>query len=189
MSLTTRSDVLTGGVVALCAASAGVAVLALFANATQTSYYLATRDAKAKLEVEIGLSDLAIATTPEMGSTRKRLGKVKTFHTVMLVLLIVASAATAIATVLDQQTDHPAPPVRVAVTVPAAQRGSHPLVISERRHGDAHVVKATTATGTAPTVLDLKPGSYEASVLLSKVCVRSFRVSNEPLQEIEIACP
>jgi hypothetical protein len=63
-------------------------VLSLAAGRVQQGYYLATRNHKRRLEELLDLGDLAIRTTPGMGSTTRRLGKVTTFHTLIISILL-----------------------------------------------------------------------------------------------------
>ena len=186
-----KDDAPVAPVVALCAASVLVAILALFANATQTTYYLATRDTKNRLEAALGIGDLAIATTPEMGSTRKRFGKVKTFQTVMLVVIAVAACVTGVATVANEPAAKP-PSYRVALRATTGRQAPHraqPMVVSQMKDGKTRVVKATSVAPAVPVLLDLPVGAYTASILRNEVCERPFSVTSRPLQQIRLRCP
>lgn len=63
-------------------------ILALVAGSVQRSYYRQTKTHKARIEALLGLGDLAIRTTPGMGSTARRLAKVTTFHNAILSILL-----------------------------------------------------------------------------------------------------
>lgn len=59
-------------------------IFSMLASQVQTGYYRTARDHKRKLEDRLGLDDLSLSTTPGMGSTLRRLGKVTTFNVVLL---------------------------------------------------------------------------------------------------------
>lgn len=83
-----------------------VALLAIAANLTQKDYYLAARDTKSTLERRLGLGDLAIRTTPGMGSRRiRRLGRVTTFQVVVLIALGVADVFGATASLAREPAE------------------------------------------------------------------------------------
>ncbi len=63
-------------------------VLSLAANQVQRNYYRQAKRHKAMIEERLGLGDLAIRTTPGMGSQVKRVGKVTTFNTAILTILL-----------------------------------------------------------------------------------------------------
>jgi hypothetical protein len=62
-------------------------VLSLLASTTQHSYYRAARAVLKRFEERLGLDDLAIQTTPAMGSKHYRIGTVRNFQRSMLVML------------------------------------------------------------------------------------------------------
>jgi len=62
-------------------------LLSFAASLVQQRYYEQTRLHKANIESKLDLGELRIKTTPGMGSTVKRLGKVKTFLSVMLIVI------------------------------------------------------------------------------------------------------
>lgn len=68
-------------------------LLSLSACHVQHGYYRRARDHKADIESLLHLADLRLQTTPGMGSTIRRLGKVKTFNN--SVLSIIAALDTA----------------------------------------------------------------------------------------------
>jgi hypothetical protein len=62
-------------------------LLSLAASHVQQGYYRTTRDHKAILESKLNLGTLSLSTTPGMGSTLRRLGKVTTFNNVVVSIL------------------------------------------------------------------------------------------------------
>jgi hypothetical protein len=69
----------------LCGALA--CAVAVIASATQRGYYRAIRDHKGRIETWMGLGELAIVTTVGMGSGGRRLIRVTTLYTLLLLLL------------------------------------------------------------------------------------------------------
>jgi len=84
---------LTGG---LYLAGAVCSLLSLAAVRVQHDYYRTARNHKARLEAELGLGGLSISTTPGMGSTVARLGKVTTVNSVLLCILAVMNSVGAL---------------------------------------------------------------------------------------------
>lgn len=81
-----------GGVaasLALFTVGAACCVFGLSAGRTQRGYYHHVRDHKERLEERLGLGELAITTTPGMGGRLARAGKVHTFHSWILAMLLV----------------------------------------------------------------------------------------------------
>lgn len=64
-------------------------LLSLASTHVQQGYYREARDHKARLEAELRLGTLSLSTTPGMGSSVRRLGKVTTFNEVLLSVLAV----------------------------------------------------------------------------------------------------
>jgi hypothetical protein len=67
--------------------------LSLLAMVTQHQYYRAARDGKTMLETQLNLGELAVRTTPGMGSPRERPLTVRTATLIMLGILGVGDAA------------------------------------------------------------------------------------------------
>lgn len=82
-------SLLTGG---LYLAGLVCCSLSYAAVRVQQGYYQAARDHKAAIEHCLGLGDLSVTTTPGMGSTIRRLGKVNTFNLVVLGVLALMNA-------------------------------------------------------------------------------------------------
>jgi len=87
---TAAATLLAGG---LYAVGATCCLLALAANASQKRYYQATRNHMKELAEDLGLGRYELRTTPGMGSTLRRFGKVTTFINVILVLIAVGAAS------------------------------------------------------------------------------------------------
>jgi hypothetical protein len=66
-------------------------ILSFAAAHVQHGYYRRSRDHKDALETRLNLDDLAIKTTPGMGSKIRRLGRVTTFNNVVLGILAIAN--------------------------------------------------------------------------------------------------
>ena len=83
-------------VAGLYSAGAVCCGLSLAAGRVQQGYYRTARDHKAVIEEELELTKLRLSTTPGMGSTMRRLGKVTTFNNVLLGILGVLDVAGAV---------------------------------------------------------------------------------------------
>jgi hypothetical protein len=169
---------------------AASAVLAILASTTQRSYYQNTRDRKRDLEEQLGLGDLAIAPTPGMGAVRRRLARVTTFQTFMLVALLVADLAGLGTSIVDALPSRASPRVvvaiRVQVLLAAHSVGTVPVVTSTSG-GNVAATSTTQPNGT--TLLRLQPGRYQVSTWVTGLCTRTLRVTEAPLQGITIRCP
>jgi hypothetical protein len=108
---------------------AGVACcfLALTAGKVQRGYYRQAKKHKGHLEKLLELEELAIRTTPGMGGTTQRLGRVTTFHNAMLTIILVldlggiAFSAWSLVDRNDDSTNQEQPePERPATSFPAS---------------------------------------------------------------------
>lgn len=170
--------------VALYGAAAIVAFLALFANATQTSYYRAARDKKQQLEEKLSIGDLALATTPAMGSRRKRFGRVRTFQYTMLAVLLAISLVGAIEAILVNPT-----PERVDTMLTVVTDASGPLPIAVAPEGEADVEARARARAGVSVRLTLEPGDYRVAVLVEEeVCEDRLEVTEKPMNVAQIEC-
>jgi hypothetical protein len=187
-----RADVPAGVTIAVSVASALVAALALFANATGHNYYRSTRDTKARLEARLNLEEFALTPTAGMGSKQQPLGKVRHFQAFMLWVLIAAAVYLAGATAVEHVGADDPDPVRVALTVNVAQPesgGNHPIVVSRVQDDGEKIVTEATVRPDAPAILKLRPGTYKVSALVRAVCEQELVVTSTPLQLKTIACP
>jgi hypothetical protein len=82
---------------AIYIAGIACAVLSLAASRVQLGYYRAARTHKADIEQQLELGPLSISTTPGMGSTLRRFGKVTMFNNFTLCVLALADAIGAVA--------------------------------------------------------------------------------------------
>jgi hypothetical protein len=62
-------------------------VVSLLATTTQHTYYRAAREKLKRVEERLGLGPLGIQTTPSLGSKHYRLGTVRNFQRLMLMML------------------------------------------------------------------------------------------------------
>ena len=171
--------------VALYGAAAIVAFLALFANATQTSYYRAARDKKQRIEEQLDLGDLALATTPAMGSGRKRLGRVRTFQYTMVVVLLAISVVGGVEAIFADPT-----PERVDTMLTVVTDAAGPLPVAVAPEGEADVEARARARPGVPVRLTLEPGDYRVAVLVEEaVCEDKLEVTNEPMNVAQLDCP
>lgn len=163
-----------------------LAGLSLLANNTQHGYYQSTRELKEKLEGRLGLGDLALQTTPGMGSRIERLGRVGTFLKTMLVAIALVDIVGAGICAHDVFSSDPGTPnlVRVVMRVPGPER-ELTAVIS--RNGQV-VAERTTAPGEPMKSLSLEAGNYRISVLGQSICTEKLEVSPAPLQLIRLTC-
>ena len=169
---------------------AASAVLAMLASTTQRSYYQSTRDRKRDLEERLGLGELAIAPTPGMGAVRRRLARVTTLQTFMLVALLVADLAGLGTSIVDALPSRESPRVIVAIRVEgllaAHSVGKVPVVTST---SGGYVAATSTTQPNGTTLLRLQPGRYQLSTWETGLCTRPLRVTDAPLQGITIRCP
>lgn len=164
------------------------AVLAALANKVQHSYYHAARDLKTKLEKRMALEDLAIATTPGMGSPIDRIGAVRSFLKIMLIaiaLVDLGGAGFAIADTVKATEADRQPPRSVLIHLPAKQQVWSVLVVS--RDG-APVESRDLKRATGPLLLELRPGKYLVSLGGRTLCQRWITVGRAPLQMISLRC-
>jgi hypothetical protein len=167
-----------------------LALLSVLANKTQGGYYRSSRDLKASIEKELDLGAMSIATTPGMGSTVTRLGRVGTFLRTMLIAIALVDAlgaGLAIADAIDSQpSSGTAPQVFIRIPTQSAERARKvAVVVSE----DAEAV--ATRVGFAGQLLKpigLHEGDYQLWVVGPRRCVHSFVVTSKPLQAIEPSC-
>lgn len=184
-------DIPDGLSAALFGASALVAVFALFANATQHGYYKAARDKKAKLERALKLDDLALTTTPGMGSLRTRLGRVQIFQTVMLAVLIATDCTGLVFAITPSSERSAGAEVQVAVSAEfggGASRSARPLVLSRTDDGRQRVIARASIRPDRPAYLSVEPGTYQLSTLAPGICTTQLVVTDAPLQLARIRC-
>ena len=86
-----------------------LALLSILANESQHSYYRSARTLKQELETELNLKEVALATTPGMGSRFGRIGRVRTFLKIMLIAIALVDLAGA-AFAVDAAKAIPNPP-------------------------------------------------------------------------------
>lgn len=167
-----------------------LAVLSVFANNTQAGYYHAVRDLKKDIEGDLDLADLAIATTPGMGSRISRLGKVGTFLKTMLIAIAcvdLTGVGIAVDDAVDTGSEKSAAQIVIRARSQASERGEPTTVVVSR---DRKVV--ATRSGTAGQLLQpirLEPGRYRVWAVGAERCSRAISVSSAALQLAEISCP
>lgn len=166
---------------------AGLATASILANRTQHGYYRAARDVKGRLETQLGLDDLALSTTPGMGSRFGRLGQVRTFLSIMLAALVAVNL-TGFVVCLAKAADGGSAAVRaiVHVVLPAGTSpvDVSPLVVSRGER----VIRSAELDRRASVFMSLEPGWYRASIFTTKVCAGSIRVTSVPLQSTRLDC-
>ncbi len=162
-----------------------IAAFSIFANRTQHNYYRQARDEAVRLRDALGLPETALATTPGMGSRRRRLAKVGTWQVAMLSALALGDLAGLVYSI-DQEIEKPA--VQIAAFVrtsgPAtAQR--LPLSVSK----DGEVVARSVTQGRKPGVVSLPPDDYVVWAMQGRrVCRRKITVRDEALQTVLLDC-
>jgi hypothetical protein len=163
-----------------------LACLSIFANNTQHGYYRSARELKQKLEDKLELEGLALQTTPGMGSTIERWGRVRTFLRIMLVAIALVDIVGAGISTHAALADDPHPPdtVRVVIRV-ADMNGQLTAVISQ---GNQVIAARAIVPDRQAKPLTLAPGKYEASILGRSLCVKKIEVTPAPLQLARIAC-
>jgi hypothetical protein len=167
-----------------------LAVLSVMANEAQHSYYKATRALKKEMEKEMALEKLAIATTPGMGSSLKRIGRVRTFLKIMLIaiaLVDLGGAGFAAADLFDEGDAAPEPARTVLVQVISTDRHTTWLGLVVSRNGAA-VESRRLKPHLKRMLLELRPGRYLLSVGGSGLCQRKIEVDRRPLQLLTLRC-
>lgn len=165
-----------------------LAFLSFLANDTQRGYYTAARDLKAKLESRLHLSDVAIATTPGMGSGVERLGKVGTFLKTMLVAIALVDLAGAGISGYDAlDLGRPeSDPVEVAIDVRGTGADDANVVVASQ---NGIVLETRHLVGNR--VLEpfhLQPGRYSMWANATSLCRQSVTVTDQPLQHPILHC-
>ncbi len=167
-----------------------LAGLSFLANDVQHRYYQSARERKKDIEEALELKDMALATTPGMGSRIERLGRVGTFLKVMLVAIGVADLLGAGFALANAKGSSGRPPIVSIRFVPPREslpaNGESVLVVSQgqevmayRRFEEKHRL------ATVP----LQPGTYQASATaLGRICRRPVEVSDMPLQSFTLRC-
>jgi hypothetical protein len=166
-----------------------LAVLSFLANDAQHTYYRAARALKQRLEERMDLDDLALTTTPGMGSSFSRLGRVRTFLKVMLVaiaLVDIGGAALAIADAATTSEADSASPRTVLVYpgTPRHERWSAFVVTRDGKTIQSRPLKAHQG----PILVNLPPGKYLVSLGGRSLCENTIEVDDRPLQPVVMAC-
>lgn len=166
-----------------------LALLSSLANEAQHSYYRAARALKSKLEKQLGLEDLALATTPGMGSSFKRLGRVRTFLKIMLVAIAIVDLGGAAFAIEDATADpksRPPSPRTVLIHLESAKaRSWNALVVSR---GEKVVESRRLPPQAGRLLLEVPPGHYLVSLAGRSLCQRTIEVDRNSLQLATLAC-
>jgi len=163
-----------------------LASLSLLANNTQHGYYKSARGLKEKLEDRLQLGELALQTTPGMGSKIERLGRVGTFLRTMLVAIALVDITGAGISAHAAFGSDPGPPdlVKVVMRVSGTE-GKFTAAVSQA----GNVIAARTiAPREQMKPLSLEPGRYRVSILSRSICSEEMKVTTAPLQLARIAC-
>lgn len=166
-----------------------LAVLSVLANEAQHTYYRAARAVKLELESRMQLDDLALATTPGMGSGFRRVGRVRTFLKIMLIaiaLVDLGGAAFAIGDAAATSESNPEPTRTVLVHLQLDNKRAWSALVVSR--DEEPVGTRRLKTVSAPVLLDLRPGEYLLSLGGNSLCQRRIEVDNRPLQLLAIRC-
>jgi hypothetical protein len=167
-----------------------LAGLSILANKTQHSYYVSARKLKAKLEKRLGLGEVALQTTPGMGSGIARLGRVGTFLTVMLVAiglvdLVGAGLAFGVGTSEDADTTRR---VEVVARLPAAAAAGFATTVVAA-DGEGTPVQSRELGGRVDArPFRLLPGDYTFWVAGRTLCRRPVSVAEAPLMIVRLHC-
>ena len=186
-TLFSSEDVPRALVALLFVIGALLAGLSVLANEAQHNYYRSARDLKGDLERRLALGELAIVTTPGMGSRLGQLGRVLTFMKIMLVtiaLVDLGGAAFVIDDALATSEQEPARTVLIRVAVRQQQAWSG-MVISRAREP---VETRRLRSGTQALLFELQPGPYLISLAGSNLCRRKIEIGDQPLQLMTIRC-
>jgi hypothetical protein len=168
-----------------------LAGLSFVANDVQHGYYQSARNRKRELEESLKLEDVALATTPGMGSGIQRLGKVGTFLKIMLVAIGVADLVGA-GLAISEAAEPSASTMRSSIVVIhlGAPKGGFPgeavVVISQK----GRLVRSRRLRPQRQALtFALKPGDYLASVAGEGLaCEKTVQVTEEPLQLLRLRC-
>jgi hypothetical protein len=164
-----------------------LALLSILANETQHGYYTAARDRKAELEGTLGLGDVALATTPGMGSAVKRLGKVGTFLKTMLIAIAVIDLAGG-AVLLREEFSADAQDVALVVRVGTKVRDAFsPTTVGISEHGRLLATRTLEARHSAKPIL-LEPGVYQLWANGPTACSRHLEITRAPFQAVTLVC-
>jgi hypothetical protein len=165
-----------------------LAVLSVFANESQHGYYRSARYVKQRIEERLELKEMALATTPGMGSKVGRLGRVRTFLKIMLVAIAAVDLGGA-AFAFDEAggTTKADPPLSVLVNTeaPKKHRLWSALVVSQ---GGRLVQSHRLGPGSLPFLLDLQPGTYLVSLGGQSYCQKTIEVDRRPFQAAVLRC-
>lgn len=184
-SLLSSNDIPRLLVTFLFAVGALLAVLSILANESQRSYYRAARELKGTIEDRLDLKELALATTPGMGSRINRLGRVGTFLKIMLVAIAAVDLVGA-GIGLEQTLSEESAPHLTQVLVRADSAAAYSaLVIAS---GVTPLVTKRIEPGENLAPIALEPGSYQALLLGDRVCRRPLEVRSGAVQLARIAC-
>lgn len=165
--------------------------MSFLANDVQHRYYQSARDRKRELEKKLELGEVALATTPGMGSGIERLGRVGTFLKVMLIAIAAADLVGAGFAVADAFDDlgSPGPQSIVLIHVkPPAQGRAREVALVISRNGQPI---RSRALGPQRQILRLAldPGDYLASAISTTFsCTTPIRVRDEPVQLFKLRC-
>ncbi len=164
-----------------------LALLSILANETQHGYYTAARDRKTELERTLGLGDIALTTTPGMGSAVKRLGRVGTFLKTMLIAIAVIDLAGAAVLLRDEfSTDTQAVALSVRVGTKVSYAFS-PTTIGISEHGRLLATRGLDAQHSAKPIL-LEPGVYQLWANAPTACRRNLEITRAPFQAVALTC-
>ena len=164
-----------------------LAGLSIVANVVQHRYYRSTRDEVKRLRGELGLPESTVATTPGLGSTARRLARVRTFQVIMLSALLLADVGGA---VYSFATGARGPDVRllVRVALPEAPKSRARLVLVLSEDGEVRRQISVRPRQDAPVAI--APGTYRVSTYArARLCGREVEVSEAPLQRFVLECP
>jgi hypothetical protein len=160
-----------------------LALLSILANETQTSYYHSARDLKRRLEDRLDIRELALATTPGMGSSIRRLGRVGTFLKIMLAAIALTDLIGA-GLIAHEQWWESAPHRTVVVLTPGSPdrfaSGARPTVVVAR-NGQVIATREPSTRGAYHSI-ELEAGRYDLWTASSQRCRATLLVRDAPVQ-------
>jgi len=166
-----------------------LAGLSFLANDVQHRYYRSARKRKRELEERLDLEDLALVTTPGMGSGIERLGRVGTFLKIMLIAIAAADllgAGFAIAAEIEGATTRP--PAALIRLEPSRGESSAEGVVMVSQDGKP-IDSQRLGSQRRMAAFSLDPGLYLVSALGSRLsCKAEVRVTEKPLQMLPVPC-
>jgi len=166
-----------------------LAGLSFLANDVQHGYYKSARNRKTDLEKRLELGDLALATTPGMGSGLRRLGRVGTFLKIMLVAIALADlvgAGFAIDKAIGASTSKPARTSLVINLEPSSPREDFSAVVVSQ--GRKTITSRRFPQNETSLMVSLLPGQYRIFIAGTSLCHKDLRVGDDPLQLATIRC-